>query len=132
MKTDKSAKNTESRHAKAQEDTYFRIMRLVDEQPDISQRELAEKVGISLGALNYCLKALMDKGFVKLENFQNSKHKFKYAYILTPSGIAEKVSITGRFLKRKLQEYEALKAEIDALKAEVGDNDPESQKVQKA
>ena len=97
-------------------------MRLVDEQPDISQRELAEKVGISLGALNYCLKALMDKGFVKLENFQNSKHKFKYAYILTPTGIAEKVSITGRFLKRKLQEYEALKAEIDALRGEVGED----------
>jgi EPS-associated MarR family transcriptional regulator len=107
-------------------------MRLVDEQSDISQRELAEKVGISLGALNYCLKALMDKGFVKLENFQNSKHKFKYAYILRPSGIAEKVSITGRFLKRKLQEYEALKAEIDALKSEAGHNDSESQKVQKA
>lgn len=122
MKPDTSEKNTLSRHAKAQEDTYFRIMRLVDEQPDISQRELAEKVGISLGALNYCLKALMDKGFVKLENFQNSKHKFKYAHILTPSGVAEKVSITGRFLKRKLQEYEALKAEIDALKAEAGDN----------
>lgn len=122
MKPDTTSKNTESRHAKAQEDTFFRIMRLLDEQPDISQRELAEKVGISLGALNYCLKALMDKGFVKLENFQNSKHKFKYAYILTISGIAEKVSITGRFLKRKLQEYEALKAEIDALKAEVGED----------
>ena len=132
MKPDTPAKNTEGRHAKAQEDTYFRIMRLVDEQPDISQRELAEKVGISLGALNYCLKALMDKGFVKLENFQNSKHKFKYAYILTPSGIEEKVSITGRFLKRKLQEYEALKAEIDTLKSEVGDIDSESKKVQKA
>ena len=129
MKPDTSAKNTERRHAKTQEDTYFRIMRLVDEQPDISQRELAEKVGISLGALNYCLKALMDKGFVKLENFQNSKHKFNYAYILTPRGIAEKASITGRFLKRKLQEYEALKAEIDALMSEVGDNNPEIQKV---
>ena len=122
MKPDTPAKNNESRHAKAQEDTYFRIMRLVDEQPVISQRELAEKLGISLGALNYCLKALMDKGFVKLENFQNSKHTFKYAYILTPSGIAEKVSITGRFLKRKLQEYEALKAEIDTLKAEAGED----------
>ena len=131
MKPNRSTKNIDSRHAKAQEDTYFRIMRLVDQQPNISQRELAEKVGISLGALNYCLKSLMDKGFVKLENFQKSKHKFKYAYILTPSGIAEKVSITGRFLKRKLQEYEALKAEIDSLKSEVGDNHPESQKVQK-
>lgn len=130
MKPDSPQKNTESRHAKAQEDTYFRIMRLVDEQPDISQRELAEKVGISLGALNYCLKALMDKGFVKLENFQNSKHKFKYAYILTPSGITEKMSITGRFLKRKLQEYEALKAEIDALKAEAGEDLDKTMKKQ--
>ncbi len=132
MKPDTSTKNIESRHTKAQEDTYFRIMRLVDEQPDISQRELAEKVGISLGALNYCLKALMDKGFVKLENFQNSKHKFKYAYILTPSGITEKMSITGRFLKRKLQEYDALKVEIEALKAEVGDDQGNSQITQKA
>lgn len=129
MKPDTSAKNTENRYAKTQEDAYFRIMRLVDERPDISQRDLAEKVGISLGALNYCLKALMEKGFVKLENFQNSKHKFKYAYILTPNGIAEKMSITGRFLKRKSQEYEALKAEIDALKAEAGDNDPDSRNV---
>jgi EPS-associated MarR family transcriptional regulator len=128
VKPNKPAKNAESRKAREQEDKYFRIMRVVDEQPDISQRELAEKVGISLGALNYCLKALMDKGFVKLENFQNSKHKFKYAYILTPSGIAEKMSITGRFLKRKLREYEALKTEIEALEAEVGD----IQEVQKA
>ena len=74
----------------------------------------------------------MEKGFVKLENFQNSKHKSKYAYILTPGGIAEKVSITGRFLKRKLQEYEALKTEIDTLKSEVGDIRLESKKVQKA
>ena len=123
MKPNKPAENTESRKAQEQEDTYFRIMRLVDEQPDISQRELAEKVGISLGALNYCLKALMDKGFVKLENFQNNKHKFKYAYILTPSGIAEKVSIKGRFLKRKLREYEALKAEIEVLQAQAGEDE---------
>jgi EPS-associated MarR family transcriptional regulator len=130
MKPNKPAENTESRKAREQEDTYFRIMRLVDEQPDISQRELAVKVGISLGTLNYCLKALMDKGFVKLENFQNSKHKFKYAYILTPSGIAEKMSITGRFLKRKLLEYEALRAEIEVLEADV-DHDQESRKVKK-
>lgn len=129
METNKPTNNTESRHAKTQEDTYFRIMRLVEEQPDISQRDLAEKVGISLGSLNYCLKALMDKGFVKLENFQNSKHKFKYAYILTPIGIAEKVSITGRFLKRKLQEYEALKVEIDSLKSQVRKKAADDKKV---
>lgn len=104
------------------EETHYRVMRLLQEQPDISQRELADKVGISLGALNYCLKALMDKGFVKLENFQNSKHKFKYAYILTPAGISKKMAMTGNFLKRKLAEYEALKSEIESLKAEVNED----------
>ncbi len=86
----------------------------------MSQRDLADKVGISLGALNYCLKALMEKGFVKLDNFQNSKHKLKYAYILTPAGMAQKMAMTGRFLKRKMVEYEALKAEIEALRREIG------------
>lgn len=86
----------------------------------MSQRELAGRVGISLGAMNYCLKALMQKGFVKLDNFQNSKHKFKYAYILTPAGMVYKIAMTTRFLKRKMQEYEALKVEIAALKAKVG------------
>jgi EPS-associated MarR family transcriptional regulator len=132
MKTNTPENHTQSRHAKTQEDTYFRIMRLVEEQPYISQRDMAEKVGISLGSLNYCLKALMDKGFVKLENFQNSKHKSKYAYILTPSGIAKKVSVTGRFLKRKLQEYEALKVEIDSLKSQVRKKAADDNKVQKA
>ncbi len=88
----------------------------------MSQRDLAACVGISLGSLNYCLKALMEKGFVKLENFQNSKHKLKFVYILTPAGIAQRVALTGRFLKRKMQEYEALKAEIESLQDELGDS----------
>ncbi len=108
-----------SRQSKIQEDTYFRVMRLLQERPDMSQRDLADKVGISLGALNYCLKALMEKGFVKLENFQNSKHKLKYVYILTPAGMAQKMAMTGRFLRRKMDEYEALKAEIEALRREI-------------
>jgi EPS-associated MarR family transcriptional regulator len=70
--------------------------------------------------LNYCLKALMDKGFVKLDNIQQSKHKLKYAYILTPAGIAQKMTMTGRFLVRKMEEYETLKAEIEKLQQEVG------------
>ena len=114
-----SEKPVSSRQAAAQEDVHFRVMRLLEANPDMSQRDLAAHVGISLGSLNYCLKALMDKGFVKLENFQNSKHKFKYVYILTPAGIAQKVALTGRFLKRKMQEYEALKAEIEGLKDEL-------------
>ena len=107
-----------NRQSKIQEDTYFRIMRILQEHPDISQRDLADRLGMSLGGLNYCLKALIDKGFVKLSNFQNSKHKFKYVYILTPAGMAQKLAMTGRFLKRKMEEYEALKVEIDALKSE--------------
>ena len=118
-----SEKPVSYRQAAAQEDVHFRVMRLLEASPDMSQRDLAAHVGISLGSLNYCLKALMDKGFVKLENFQNSKHKFKYVYILTPAGIAQKVALTGRFLKRKMQEYEALKAEIEGLGVELVDRD---------
>jgi EPS-associated MarR family transcriptional regulator len=109
-----------SRQAQIQEDTYYRIMRTLEDKPDLSQRDLAERVGISLGGLNYCLKALMEKGFVKLDNFQNSKHKFKYVYVLTPAGVTQKMAMTGRFLRRKLKEYEALESEIAALKAEMG------------
>ena len=88
----------------------------------MSQRELADKLGMSLGGLNYCLKALIDKGFVKLDNFQNSKHKLKYAYVLTPAGISQKVAMTSSFLRRKMQEYDALKEEIDLLRAEAEDD----------
>jgi EPS-associated MarR family transcriptional regulator len=108
-----------SRQAQIQEDTYFRVMRILQENPDLTQRELAEKLGVSVGALNYCLKALMDKGWVKMQNFQNSKNKFKYVYLLTPQGIAERVALTSRFLDRKMQEYEALKAEIESLHQDV-------------
>lgn len=105
-----------SRQAKLQEDTYFRVMRLLQENPDLTQRELAQKLGVSVGGLNYCLKALMEKGLVKMQNFQQSKNKFGYVYVLTPRGISEKAALTNRFLKRKLEEYEALKAEIEALR----------------
>ena len=108
-----------SRQAQMQEDTYFRVMRILQENPDLTQRELAEKLGVSVGGLNYCLKALMDKGWVKMQNFQNSKNKFKYVYLLTPQGIAERVALTSRFLDRKMQEYEALKAEIESLHQDV-------------
>ena len=108
-----------SRQAQIQEDTYFRVMRILQENPDLTQRELAEKLGMSVGGLNYCLNALIDKGLVKMQNFSNSKNKFKYVYLLTPMGIAEKVTLTSRFLSRKIKEYEALKLEIEALKSEV-------------
>ena len=108
-----------SRQAKLQEDTYFRVMHILRENPDLTQRELAEKLGISVGGLNYCLKALMEKGMVKMKNFTTSKNKFGYVYVLTPTGLAEKADITHRFLKRKIDEYEALKVEIEALRSEV-------------
>ena len=108
-----------SRQAKLQEDTHFRVMSLLKTNPNLSQRELAERVGISVGALNYCLKALTEKGLVKIRNFATSKSKFGYVYVLTPSGLAERAALTRRFLTRKLAEYESLRAEIEALKREV-------------
>ena len=109
-----------SRRTKLQEDTYFRVLRILEEQPEITQREVARKLGISTSGLNYALNALIDKGWVKVHNFSVSKNKFGYAYLLTPSGVAEKVSLTSRFLQRKLQEYEEMKAEIDSLRSELG------------
>jgi EPS-associated MarR family transcriptional regulator len=101
-----------------QEDTAFRVMRLLQANPDLTQRELAEQLGVSVSGLNYCLKTLMEKGWVKMHNFSQSKNKFGYVYILTPSGMAEKAALTSRFLKRKLEEYESLTAEIQSLKTE--------------
>ena len=105
-----------SRNPNSREDTQFRVLRLLEENPELSQRELAEVLGISLGRVHYILRALIDMGFVKLGNFSASKDKRRYAYILTPRGIREKAAITKRFLERKLNEYEALKREIDELR----------------
>jgi EPS-associated MarR family transcriptional regulator len=112
-----------SRQANIQEDTYFRVMRILEENPDLTQRELAQRLGVSVGGLNYCLKALIEKGLVKMQNFSQSKNKFGYVYVLTPIGIAEKASLARNFLKRKKTEYAALKAEIEALKLEVERSD---------
>ena len=93
-------------------------MRLLEANPDLTQRELAKELGLSVGSINYCLKALMDKGLVKMKNFATSKNKFGYVYVLTPSGISEKAVITHLFLKRKMDEYENLKSEIEVLQSE--------------
>jgi len=98
-------------------------MRLLQENPDLSQRELAYRLGVSVGGLNYCLNALIEKGWVKVNNFRESKQKLGYAYILTPQGLIEKAHLTGSFLSRKMQEFEALRAEIETLKGEVDLND---------
>ncbi|WP_426104730.1 MarR family EPS-associated transcriptional regulator [Massilia sp. TSP1-1-2] len=108
-----------SRQSKLQEDTYYQVMHILRDSPDLTQRELAERLGVSVSGLNYCLKALINKGWVKMQNFSYSKNKFGYVYILTAKGIAEKAALTGDFLKRKLEEYDALKAEIETLKAEL-------------
>lgn len=112
-----------SRRSKLQEDTYFRVLRILEEKPDITQREIAQKLGISTSGLNYALNALIDKGWVKVHNFSESNNKLGYAYLLTPSGISEKVTLTSRFLQRKLQEYEHMKAEIESLRSELDSQD---------
>lgn len=106
------------RRAQLQEDTNFRVLRMLQANPDLTQREIAQQLGISTSGLNYCLKALIDKGLIKVHNFSQSKNKFGYIYVLTPQGLAEKAQLTGRFVKRKLAEYDALQAEIAALQAE--------------
>ena len=97
----------------------YRVMRAIEQNPNLSQRDLARELGISLGGVNYCIKALIEKGAVKVENFRASDSKLRYAYILTPDGISEKARMTGRFLQRKMREYDALKAEIDGLRREM-------------
>jgi EPS-associated MarR family transcriptional regulator len=98
-------------------DVHFRVLHLLEEQPTLTQRELAEKLGISLGGVNYCLKSLVDVGHIKAGNFKNNPDKSAYLYLLTPKGISEKASLTAGFLKRKMIEYHALKKEIDAIQS---------------
>lgn len=113
-----------SRQSKLQEDTYFRVMRILQANLDLTQRELAEKLCVSVGGVNYSLRAMMEKGLVKIQNFSQAKNKFGYVYMLTPSGITEKATLIHRFMLRKMYEYEASKAEIEPLKTEVVENEP--------
>jgi EPS-associated MarR family transcriptional regulator len=99
-------------------DTRYKILKLIHDNPAISQRDLVRQTGYSLGKINYCLKALIDKGFVKAGNFKNSRNRSAYAYCLTPKGIKEKTQSTSAFLRKKLRELEALKAEIEQLRTE--------------
>ena len=101
-----------------QDEITYRLLKSIDENPSQSQRELSKSLGISLGKLNYCLKALMDKGLVKANNFRKSPHKVGYLYLLTPDGAEEKAKVTVRFLKRKVREYEQLKQDIEQLQKE--------------
>jgi EPS-associated MarR family transcriptional regulator len=92
---------------------HFEVLRKIQKKPESSQRELAKELGFSLGKLNYCLKALQEKGLIKIKSFKKNPKKVNYLYILTPQGIAEKTKLTINFMKRKMQEYDELKKEIE-------------------
>ena len=108
-----------SRREQQQAETHFKVMRLLDEDPSISTREIARRVGISNGAAYYCVTALVDKGFIKLKNFARSKTKSNYIYQLTPRGLRAKAALTVSFLERKRCEYQDLKLEIERLESEL-------------
>lgn len=98
--------------------THYTLLKVLEENPGLSQRDLAKKLGISLGKVNYCLNALVEKGSLKINNFRKSDNKLAYAYLLTPQGIESKTKMTVEFLKYKVQEYERLRAEIEELRRE--------------
>lgn len=102
-----------------QEDTHYKLLQVLEKNPQASQREIAEALGISLGKVNYCLNALIEKGHIKAQNFKNSRNKAAYLYLLTPRGVKAKTRITAAYLQRKLAEYEGLRVEIEALQAAV-------------
>lgn len=112
-----------NRRADSQEAIQFQVMRRLHEAPDLSQRTLAKELGISLGSVNYCFQALIEKGWVKIQNFGQSQHKLGYVYLLTPAGIAQKSKLTRAFLRRKMVEYQELLDEIEQLKAELPQQD---------
>jgi EPS-associated MarR family transcriptional regulator len=102
------------------EEIHYKVLKLIEQSPKVTQREIASELGVSLGKANYCLQELIKKGWVKASNFKNSNNKIAYAYLLTPKGIENKGVITLNFLKYKMTEYELLKEEIKRLKQEVG------------
>lgn len=115
--------NAPSLSTGARDELRLRVLRALETNPELSQRQLAAELGVSLGGVNYALKALVERGFVKADNFRKSGNKVAYLYVLTPLGVAEKASLAGAFLGRKVEEYEVLRQEIEALKGEVGSGD---------
>jgi EPS-associated MarR family transcriptional regulator len=96
-------------------DVHFRVLHMLEEEPELTQREIAQKLDISLGSVNYCLRALIDIGHIKAGNFSKNPNKSMYLYLLTPQGVAEKAKLTAGFLKRKMAEYQTLKKEIESV-----------------
>lgn len=117
-------------HTALYEESHLAVLRLLEQNPNLSQRELAEALGISVGKTNYCIKALVDKGLLKINNFRNNKNKMSYAYLLTPAGIAKKTELTVKFLQRKVLEYEVLQREITALKTELAQSTQPNQALE--
>ena len=101
------------------EEAHLRILKIVAAEPEISQRQLAERLGVSLGKTNFLIKALLEKGLIKAGNFRRAENKFQYMYLLTPKGFGERIRLTRAYLARKEAEYEALQAEIQALKKDI-------------
>jgi len=101
------------------EDRQLKVMRALENNPEMTQRELASTLGISLGAINFCLKALVDKGWIKIDNFKNNPKKLGYLYLMTPKGAVAKTKLSMNFLKRKLIEYDKVKSEIETLEKEL-------------
>ena len=108
----------------------YRLLKYLGDHPDASQRELARHLGVSVGKVNYCLHALVERGLVKVRNFRNSRNKIAYAYVLTPGGLEEKVNVTYSFLRRKLDEYDSICREIESLQAEVAGLDDRRREVE--
>ena len=100
-------------------DIHFRLLNALEEKPHMTQRDLAKKLGVSLGGVNYCLKALIEIGHIKMNNFEKNPNKLNYLYLLTPSGIKEKTILTKDFLKRKIDEYQNLKKEIELIQSKI-------------
>jgi len=100
-------------------DIHFRLLNALEENPHMTQRDLAKKLGVSLGGVNYCLKALIEVGHIKMNNFEKNPNKLNYLYLLTPSGIKEKTILTKDFLKRKMDEYQNLKKEIELIQSKI-------------
>jgi len=113
-----TATTVTTKHVTLHDATHLQVLRLLQVNPQMNQRELARALGVSLGKTNFCVQALLAKGWLKMQSFSGNKRKLAYVYLLTPMGISEKALLTARFLTRKMQEYEALRLEIDALQQE--------------
>ena len=114
------------------DETHYRLLKLIEANPEVSQRELADAMGVSLGKINYCLRAVIERGWIKARNFTKSQNKRAYAYYLTPKGATEKAKVTARFLKCKMDEYQYLTMQIEQLKQEVEKMDRVAEEVKES